>query len=408
MKLLRHLPRASGPALLGSLVSLASQALFALFLLKLFEPGAVGVFSLINQLAFSWATLALAQSTLSLLADPAHPASGAMRAWRSSLVRAAWFAPVAWLAWWWTHSSSSLLDAGPILWIAGIAVTQLSWSIAQSLLLRIGSGLAILLVRCVPPALAAILAWLCAGLLPRSEPTALLISAFVGYLVGACWLIPVIGAARAEGEPAEISASASSVKRDDRSARLKVVHTLMDLISSTLIAVVWTRVWGPSEAGFLLVLLRVFGFVPALVHTAWAQVLLSRGETRVSSSLVLGSVACLGIFVLAALVQAAVAFGWIASSWTGLQNYLWPIAVWQMAASLFGSLSHLPFLAGRARAYSLQSIGVDAMLIAVLLLGAWAHPAPDIWVLAVTVPMTAALLVQAWYFRARAQTTRVG
>ena len=81
----RHLPRATGPALLGSFASLASQALFAAFLLKLFEPAAVGVFSLVNQVAFSWATLALAQSPLSLLADRADPAHGAKRAWRDAV-----------------------------------------------------------------------------------------------------------------------------------------------------------------------------------------------------------------------------------------------------------------------------------------------------------------------------------
>ncbi|MFM8575021.1 MAG: hypothetical protein ACKOBF_03875, partial [Limnohabitans sp.] len=57
------------PAALGSLVSLAAQALMALFLLKLFEPQAVGVFSVIAQLAFGWSTLALAQSPGSLLAN---------------------------------------------------------------------------------------------------------------------------------------------------------------------------------------------------------------------------------------------------------------------------------------------------------------------------------------------------
>ena len=102
MKLLRHLPRSSGPALLGSFTSLASQALFAAFLLKLFEPGAVGVFSLVNQLAFSWATLALAQSPLSLLADRADPAHAARHAWRASALRLAWLAPVAAMAWWWS------------------------------------------------------------------------------------------------------------------------------------------------------------------------------------------------------------------------------------------------------------------------------------------------------------------
>lgn len=398
--LLRHLPRASGPALLGSLVSLASQALLALFLLKLFEPAAVGVFSVVNQVAFSWATLALAQSTLTLLADPAHPARGAMRAWGASLARFAALTPLAVAAWWWTSHGPGGIEAGTLAWIAAIAVTQLSWAIAQSLSLRTGGAQAIFLVRCLPPALAAVLAWVCAQLLPRSAPTALLLAALAGYFVGALWLLPAVAASRGAvthtGE-----AGAPRASRDDRSARLKIFHTLMDLASSTLVAIQWTRTWGTVEAGYLLVLLRVFGFVPALVHTAWAQVLLSRGEARVGPSLAIGALASLGIAVLAIAVRAALAFGGLAPSWAGLATYLWPLALWQMAACLFGCLSHLPFLERRARAYSLQCIAVDAMLIAILLVGPAIHAAPGRWIGLVASFMTAALLLQAWYFRAR-------
>jgi hypothetical protein len=397
--LLRHLPRASGPALLGSLVSLASQAVFALFLLKLFEPAAVGLFSVANQVAFSWGTLALAQSTLTLLADPAHPARGAMRAWGASLMRFAALTPLAIAAWWWTSPAPAGIEAAPLAWIAAIAATQLSWSIAQSLSLRTGGAGAIFLVRCLPPALAAVLAWICAQVLPRSEPTALLVAALAGYAVGALWLWPAVTAARAAGiHTAESDTPRAS--RDDRSARLKMFHTLMDLASSTLIAIQWTRTWGAVEAGYLLVLLRVFGFVPALVHTAWAQVLLSRGEARVGPSLVVGALASLGIAVLALAVQAALAFGGLAPGWAGLATYLWPLAVWQMAACIFGCVSHVPFLERRARAYSLQCVGVDVMLIAALLIGPAIHASPGHWILVVASFMTAAL-VQAGYFRAR-------
>lgn len=395
--LLRHVPSASGPALLGSLVSLASQAVFAVFLLKLFEPAAVGTFSVINQVAFSWATLALAQSTLTLLATPAHPARGALHAWGASLLRFGVLAPLAIAAWWWATQPPAATDAGTFAWIAAIAVTQLSWSIAQSLSLRTGGASAIFLVRCLPPVLAAVLAWACAMVLPRSDPKALLIAALAGYAVGALWLLPAVAASRHSGST-RIEADAPRASRDDRTAPLKLLHTMMDLASSTLIAIEWTRSWGAVEAGYLLVLLRVFGFVPALVHTAWAQVLLSRGEARIGPSLAMGGVAALGIAVLAGAVQAALALGSLSTSWAGLDTYLWPVAVWQMGASLFGCVSHLPFLAHRARAYSLQCIGVDAMLIATLLAGPWLHVAPGQWVRVLASLMTAALLLQTWFF----------
>ena len=96
------------PAALGSLVSLAAQALMALFLLKLFEPQAVGVFSVIAQLAFGWSTLALAQSPVSLLANQHLSALPAARqAWQASLRRWGWLAPVALLAAVWASGGTS-------------------------------------------------------------------------------------------------------------------------------------------------------------------------------------------------------------------------------------------------------------------------------------------------------------
>ena len=87
-KLLQSLPRATGPAALGSLVSLAAQGFLALVLFQLFSPEEVGVFSATSQLAFFWASLALAQSPLSLLAERhQEPRAAARRAWRQSAWR---------------------------------------------------------------------------------------------------------------------------------------------------------------------------------------------------------------------------------------------------------------------------------------------------------------------------------
>jgi hypothetical protein len=397
VKFLANLPRASGPALLGSFASLASQALFAAFLLKLFEPAAVGIFSLVNQVAFSWATLALAQSPLSLLADRAEAGGAARRAWRSSIVRLVWLLPLALGAWLWSRPQGGAATA--LTWLAAIAITQMTWAIAQSMVLKGGTGSSIFLVRCVPPGLAVLLAGAGAFVLPRSEPTALLVAATIGYAVGSLWLLPALRSSGSAPETADATASGS---HDDRSARLKMVHTFFDLASSTLIAVQWTRVWGPVEAGLLLVLLRVYGFVPALVHTAWSQVLLSRGETRAGPSLAVGA-ACGGVIVaLGGMVQAAIALEWLSPDWAALHRYIWPLAVWQIAATLFGSISHLPFLSGRARAYSLQCIGVDVMLMGLLVATPLVQLEPGTWVMVLAACMTAALLLQAAHFVRRA------
>jgi hypothetical protein len=230
----------------------------------------------------------------------------------------------------------------------------------------------------------------------RGAATALLSAALLGYAVGSLWMAPAFGAR----EPlVTAQADDEARQRDDRSSRLKMAHTLFDLVASTLIAVQWTSTWGSVEAGYLLVLLRVYGFVPALVHTAWAQVLLSRGEARVRSSLGVGAGCGIVILVLAAMVEAALAMNWLAPSWSGLRAYIWPLAIWQVAACAFGCLSHVPFIAGGARAYSRQCIAVDVMQIAILLIAPFASQAPARWVLVLAGCMTVALLVQVTYFR---------
>lgn len=97
MKWLQRLPAATAPAALGSLVALGAQGLLVLFLLGLFEPGAVGVFLVISQVAFFWCTVALAQSPLSLLANrKLPPLAAARQAWTGSLQRLLLLLPWRW------------------------------------------------------------------------------------------------------------------------------------------------------------------------------------------------------------------------------------------------------------------------------------------------------------------------
>ncbi len=140
---------ASMPAALGSLVSLAAQALMALLLLKLYEPAAVGTFSVVAQTAFGWATLALAQSPTSLLANQHLPAMAAAReAWHISLRRWIWLVPLAFASLGWSqihhtdvqNTATSAWGAGMwvlLFWAACISLSQMAWLLAQSLSLRI-------------------------------------------------------------------------------------------------------------------------------------------------------------------------------------------------------------------------------------------------------------------------------
>jgi hypothetical protein len=414
MKLLQNLPRATAPAALGSLVSLAAQGVLALFLLKLFDAQAVGIFSVASQIAFCWATLALAQSPVSLLANHQHdPRQAAATAWRQSLWRMLWLAPFMALALYWAQShggavrpvqmpgptdtafslEGSISLAG---WISLIAISQMSWLLAQSLTLRTQGPQAIALVRLVPPVLAALVAWVGAQGLGATTAYTLLLASLLGYSAGMLWMAPAVrrpldrhaslamtdeeklamtshlslrGAAFSREERSDVAGGGNPdwpPTTDPRSTRLKMLHTLTDVLCSTALAIQWQSLYGPAQAGYLLVLLRVLGFVPALVHTAWAQALISRPREQHLAPLWVALTASAMIALLGLSLEAALHWQWLQPSWQSLQAYVWPLALWQMAACLSAACAHLPFWQGRTRAFSLQSMAINTTVVALL------------------------------------------
>ena len=354
----------TGPAALGSLVSLAAQAAMALFLLGLFQPQAVGVFSVVAQVAFGWATLALAQSPVSLLANQHLPALPAARqAWRSSLRRWVWLAPAAALAAGW--SGASMPES--LAWASAIALAQMGWLLAQSLSLRQDSPASIALVRLLPPVIAASLAAAAALAFDWRSSHALTTAAWAGYAVGALWLLPALTGPTTP----PLSGNPHTPTGDPRSDRLKFVHSLSDVLIATALAVHWTAVYGAAQAGCLLILLRVMGFIPALTSTAWAQVVLSRPLTRRPSSVWAALAAALAVAAVALLVQVALQTGWLPGRWSDLHTYLWAVALWQMAASLMAAASHRPFQHGHAERYTHQCLAMNAVQALLLLLPPW-------------------------------------
>lgn len=389
MSLLQRIPRATAPAAIGSLVSLAAQGVFALFLLKLFDAQAVGIFSVVSQIAFCWATLALAQSPVSLLANHRHaPRYAAAVAWRQSVQRMLWLAPGMALALYWSQSHGSALMPAPTpanaaavfswpgwIGLAGcvslIAITQMSWLLAQSLTLRTQGPQAIALVRLVPPVLAALVAWTGAQGLGATQASTLLLASLMGYSAGMLWMAPAARIPRdhhdAQVTP-EQQAPMHSTPSDPRSTRLKMLHTLTDVLCSTALAIQWQSLYGPAEAGYLLVLLRVLGFVPALVHTAWAQALISRPHEQKLSPLWVALAASAVIALLVFCLEAALHGQWLQPSWQNLRPYMWPLALWQMAACVSAAHAHLPFWQSRTRQFSHQSMAINLAMVCLLLI----------------------------------------
>jgi hypothetical protein len=379
------LPRASGPIALASAVSLGAQLLFSLAMLRLFAPQAVGEFSVISQIAFFWMTLALAQSPLKLLADIQQPPIPALRtALRSSLLRLALLLPLVWVG----VRLSGLAQSGqPLGWAALLALLQLCWYLAQPLTLRIASTKSTALGRALPPIMALVMAGAIGSWLPGAGASALLLAAASGYAVGAMWLLPAYVAAPGyAGRAATAIATIESSQADNRGAPLRMAHAAADALTGTAILLVWQRSHGAAEAGYLAVLLRMLGFVPAVIHTAWAQVLLAHGTSRRRHSTVAGLCGALMVAALALAGTFALRMQWLSDAWNGVLPYMLPLVLWQAAACLPAAFSHRPFEQGRAATYSYAAIGFDALQLLTmcgpLVFGPALSPIDHVWLLA--------------------------
>lgn len=379
------LPRASVPIVLASAVSLTAQVLFSLLMLRLFTPQAVGEFSITSQVAFFWMTLALAQSPLSLLADlHSHPIQAMGAALSASLLRLGCLMPLAWMG---VHLSGLALIGQTLAWAALLAVLQLGWYLAQPLTLKTASVKSIAVGRAMPPLIALAVGGLAGILWPQAGATGLLLAAAAGYGVGALWLLPLWrinsqhnhSEASAKPEPAPI-------KADDRSMALRLTHTAADALTGTAMLLLWQRSHGAAEVGYLAVLLRLLGFVPTVIHTAWAQVLLAEGSSRRQSAVMAGLLGALLVAALALACNFALRMQWLSSAWAGVVPYLLPLALWQGVACMTAAFSHLPFQQGQARTYSYMAMGFDALQLLVLcgplVFGLTLSTAEHVWYLA--------------------------
>lgn len=351
------LPRASVAVALGSAASLTAQALFSLLMLRAFAPDAVGRFAVIAQVAFFWMTLALAQSPLRLLADAHLPVAQARRqAVVGTARRLALLLPVAALAMVW----GGVPLAASLGWAALLAVLQAGWYIAQPVALRAASPLSAAGARAVPPLCALAVAGVGASAWPDAGAPLLLAAAAAGYAVGCLWLRGASEGAAPPATPGSAPAPAESTQRDSRSPALRLAHTAVDAATGAALLLVWQRVHGAAEAGLLAVLLRLLGMVPVVVHTAWAQVLLARGQRWHAHPLWAGAAGAGLAGALGAACAAALSLGWL-PGWQAALPYVLPITLWQAAACVHAACSHLPFQSGRATGFSRAAIALAAL-----------------------------------------------
>ncbi len=364
---------------LSSAVAFALQIALALLMLRYFSPEEVGIFSVISQIGFFWATLALAQTPLRLLAN--HGASvfdDAQHAWVSSLKRFVLLSPLAALAVWW--SGMSFVNA--LLWAFLLSLCQLTWMLAQSMRLRMEGVWAQAGVRVLPPLMALLVA--VAAVFMQWSGSALLAAALLGYAVGAAWLLPALHPywqakfGNVSTKPNEVALSPAledpshvaiaPVSGDNRSATLRMAHTLADALLATAIVVVWQRMYGAQETGWMAAPLRVMGFVPAVVHMAWAQVLLAQPQHARTNPLWVGLAGFASVALIGAGCAVTLEFGWLGEQWQGVWPYLLPLVLWQGSACLVATYSHRPFQNNKGTTYSIICIIQSSIQFIILFL----------------------------------------
>jgi hypothetical protein len=113
--------------------------------------------------------------------------------------------------------------------------------------------------------------------------------------------------------------------------------------------------------------LRVMGFVPAVVHMAWAQVLLAQPQHARTNPLWVGLAGFASVALLGAGCAVALEMGWLGDEWQGVGPYLLPMVVWQGSACIVAAYAHLPFLTHSERRYSWVCIGLATLQWMVLL-----------------------------------------
>jgi uncharacterized membrane protein YqaE (UPF0057 family) len=207
--------------------------------------------------------------------------------------------------------------------------------------------------------------------------------------VGAAWLGPAL---RVHKDPAAATTNEPTKEpqqSDTRSATLRMSHTLVDALLATAIILVWQRLYGAQETGWMSALLRVLGFLPAVVHMAWAQVALAQGNQNHKAQLAWASPWWIGLSAFACVIilgfSCAVALyqEWLDPSWNGVWPYIAPLVMWQGSACLSAAFSHRPFKTQAASTYSLACIALGVLQVVTLLapmglthpIDAWQHMA---------------------------------
>jgi len=348
---------------LSSAVAYLLQIALALLMLRYFTPEDVGSLMVINQISFFLATLALAQAPLRLLAKKSISLIDDVRqAWSSSAKHFLYLTPITTLIVWF----SELDFVSTLLWALASSFSFMTWMLAQSMRLRMDGLRHQIGVRVLPQFVSLLIVIF--AILLRWNGISLLFAAFLGYTVGASWLVLYLwtrsylaNSSKPKFDMTRTSPEINHTTSDDRSTVLRFGHSLVEVSLATAMVVVWQRLFGAQETGLMAGTLKMMGFVPAVVHIAWAQVLLAQPHQSNVKSIWVGLVSFAIVCLIGFCCKIALYFGWLGEQWQGVENYLLPLALWQGSACVAAAFSHLPFQKHKARTYSWACIGATSL-----------------------------------------------
>jgi len=225
-------------------------------------------------------------------------------------------------------------------------------------------------VRVLPP-LVALLVTLISVHLHLYEST-LLLAALFGYIVGATWFLPVVRKSQQYSYFLHKKCTTFTLQElptinDDRSTTLRMLHSLSDILVLTTIIVVWQRLYGLQETGCLTALLRMMGFIPAVIHMAWSQVRLARSNQKNTNPFWLGLAGFGLVAMLGVIIKVAIDFGYIREDWQGITIYIFSLTIWQGSSCMTAAFSYKQFQKNNASKHSWFCIILSASQLLVLI-----------------------------------------
>jgi hypothetical protein len=155
--------------------------------------------------------------------------------------------------------------------------------------------------------------------------------------------------------------------RDDRTDIVRIAHTVADSVIGVAFIVSWQLLFGVEETGCMAALLRLLGFVPAVINTAWIQVNLAKTIYIDHNSKYIAIGGLIIIVLLGSFCALAIEYEWLGKKWGGIINYILPMIIWQGSTCIATANMHKIYSTGKIHIYSKLCICLTCIQSVILL-----------------------------------------